>query len=78
MLTAEQISQFDQDGFLKGEVVLSEEEVEILREELNLVMEGQSVKKPVLNRNMLDNSHYGMTITKKRNRRPDRQHLDGE
>ncbi|MCY9697453.1 phytanoyl-CoA dioxygenase family protein [Paenibacillus alginolyticus] len=65
MLTAEQIKQFDQDGFIKGGVVLSDEEVERLREELDNVMEGKSVKQPILNRNMLDNSHYGMTITKK-------------
>jgi len=65
MLTEEQIRQFDEVGFLKGDVVLSDDEVERLRVELDMVMEGKTVKKPVLNRNMLDNSHYGMNITKK-------------
>ncbi|MBP1966565.1 phytanoyl-CoA dioxygenase family protein [Paenibacillus aceris] len=65
MLSQELIKQFDELGFLKGDVVLSDDEVETLREELENVMEGKSVKKPILNRNMLDNSHYGMTITKK-------------
>lgn len=44
---------------MKGNVVLSEEEVERLRDELELVMSGKSVKKPVLNRNMLEKSEYG-------------------
>lgn len=54
MLTQEQIAQFERDGFLKGSVVLSDDEVERLREELAMVMEGKSVKKPILNHNMLD------------------------
>lgn len=54
MLTQDQIEQFDRDGFLKGDVVLSDAEVETLREELRLVMEGKSVKRPVLNRNLLE------------------------
>ncbi|WJH34342.1 hypothetical protein N6H14_31570 [Paenibacillus sp. CC-CFT747] len=65
MLTNEQIQEFDEKGYLKGGIVLSDAEVEKLREELEMVMEGKSVKKPVHNRNMLDNSHYGMKITKK-------------
>lgn len=44
MLSQEQIKQFDELGFLKGDVVLSDEEVEQLREELENVMEGKSVK----------------------------------
>ncbi|MBD2844202.1 phytanoyl-CoA dioxygenase family protein [Paenibacillus sp. IB182496] len=54
MLTNEQIRQFDRDGYLKGSVVLSDEEVEALREELQLVMTGQSVRRPVLSRNLLE------------------------
>jgi phytanoyl-CoA hydroxylase len=53
MLSAAQLEEFERNGFLKGGVVLNDEEVEALREELDLVMEGKSVKKPVLNRNML-------------------------
>lgn len=54
MLTKEQVEQFHRDGFIKGSVVLSDEEVEVLRNELDLVMEGKSVKRPVLNHNMLE------------------------
>ncbi|MFD2610954.1 phytanoyl-CoA dioxygenase family protein [Paenibacillus gansuensis] len=67
MLSPEKAAEFKKNGFVKGEVVLSEEEVEKLREELDAVMEGKSVKKPVLNRNMLeedDSSLYeGMKMT---------------
>ncbi|MDF2714956.1 MAG: Phytanoyl-CoA dioxygenase [Paenibacillus sp.] len=52
MLTAAQVDEFDTNGFLKGGVILGDEEVERLREELDLVMDGKSVKRPVLNRNM--------------------------
>ncbi|MDQ0877239.1 hypothetical protein QFZ77_005898 [Paenibacillus sp. V4I3] len=52
MLTAEQVQLFERDGFVKGDVVLNDEEVEILRRELDLVLEGKTVKKPVLNRNL--------------------------
>jgi phytanoyl-CoA hydroxylase len=52
MLNAAQIEEFERNGFLKGGVVLDDSEVERLREELDLVMEGKSVKQPVLNRNM--------------------------
>ena len=66
MLTKEQISQFDEAGFLKGGIVLSDGEVENLRAELDLVMTGKSVKQPVLNRNLLDgSSEYGMSMSKK-------------
>lgn len=51
MLTVAQLGEFEANGFLKGSVVLNEEEVEKLREELNLVMEGKTVKQPVLNHN---------------------------
>jgi len=65
MLTKEQVEQFERDGYIKGDVVLSDDEVEVLRAELDLVMSGQSVKKPVLNRNLLDgNTEYGMNMVK--------------
>lgn len=61
MLTKSQIDQFERDGFMKGDIVLSDADVDRLREELDLVMSGNSVKKPVLNRNLLDaNEEYGM------------------
>jgi phytanoyl-CoA hydroxylase len=65
MLNPEQLKQFDDYGFLKGDVVLSDEEVEALRLELDMVMEGKTVKKPLLNRNLIDDSDYGMSITNK-------------
>ncbi|WP_054024869.1 phytanoyl-CoA dioxygenase family protein [Bacillus sp. FJAT-28004] len=52
MLNAAQLSEFEKNGFLKGNVILNDAEVERLREELDLVMEGKAVKKPVLNHNM--------------------------
>ncbi|WP_274361981.1 phytanoyl-CoA dioxygenase family protein [Paenibacillus thermotolerans] len=71
MLTQAQLNEFEKNGFLKGDVVLSDEEVEELRAELDLVMEGKSVKKPVLNRNMLEGGsdslydNMKMTVTEK-------------
>ncbi len=69
MLTEAQIAEFHRNGFLKGDVVLNDEEVEALREELDLVMEGKSVKKPVLNHNMLGNTslydNMKMTVTER-------------
>lgn len=63
MLTAEQVLLFERDGFVKGDVVLNDEEVEILRRELDLVLEGKTVKKPVLNRNLAsESSEYGMSM----------------
>jgi ectoine hydroxylase-related dioxygenase (phytanoyl-CoA dioxygenase family) len=53
MLNESQLAEFERNGFLKGSVVLSDDEVEALREELNDVMEGKSVKKPILNHNLL-------------------------
>lgn len=53
MLNAQQVAQFERDGFLKGNIVLDDEQVERLREELDLVIAGKSVKKPVLHHNML-------------------------
>ncbi|MBP3965752.1 phytanoyl-CoA dioxygenase family protein [Paenibacillus lignilyticus] len=53
MLSQAQITEFENNGFLKGDVVLSDSEVEALREELDKVMNGETVKKPVLNHNML-------------------------
>ncbi|OBZ09182.1 MULTISPECIES: phytanoyl-CoA dioxygenase family protein [Bacillales] len=54
MLTEAQVKQFEQDGFLKGDIILSDEEVEVLRRELQDVMDGKTVNKPVMNHNMLD------------------------
>ncbi|MCM3627698.1 phytanoyl-CoA dioxygenase family protein [Paenibacillus glycanilyticus] len=54
MLSQAQIAEFENNGFLKGGVVLSEDEVEELREELGKVMNGETVNKPVLNRDMLN------------------------
>jgi len=69
MLTQTQLDEFERNGFLKGDVVLSDDEVERLREELDLVMEGKSVKKPVLNRNMLEGDslydNMKMTVTER-------------
>lgn len=65
MLTEAQVAEFDEMGFIKGGRVLTDDQVEALREQLQLVMEGKSVKKPVLNRNLLDGSEYGMSITQK-------------
>lgn len=63
MLTPEQIKEFNEKGFIKGDIILNDEEVELLREQLDLVMEGKSVKKPVLNRNMKDgDSEFAMKM----------------
>lgn len=64
MLTKEQMKEFDQTGFIKGGRILSDEQVDRLREELDLVMSGESVKKPVLNRNMLESNESGMGMKK--------------
>jgi phytanoyl-CoA hydroxylase len=64
MLTAKQIEEFEKNGFLKGEVVLTEVEVEHLREELDLVLDGKTKKKPVSSTNLLDGSDYGMSMSK--------------
>ncbi len=45
MLTDVQLKQFAADGYLKGDVVLNNAEVEELRTELDLVMSGKSAKK---------------------------------
>ncbi|OXM15736.1 phytanoyl-CoA dioxygenase family protein [Paenibacillus herberti] len=67
MLNAAQLAEFEKNGFLKGDVVLSDAEVERLREELDLIMEGKSVKKPVLNHNMraeeADSLYKGMKMS---------------
>lgn len=56
MLTDAQIAEFHERGYILGGQILSDREVDRLRAELDLVMEGKSVKKPVLNRNLLDGS----------------------
>lgn len=64
MLSEAQMKEFNERGFLKGDIVLGDAEVELLREELELVMSGKSVKKPVLNRNLLEgDSEYGMSMS---------------
>ncbi|MCM3111227.1 phytanoyl-CoA dioxygenase family protein [Lederbergia lenta] len=66
MLTSKQIKDFNENGFVKGDVILNDAEVERLREELDLVMDGKSVKKPVLTREMNDNnSEFAMKMAKK-------------
>ncbi|MFC5406735.1 phytanoyl-CoA dioxygenase family protein [Cohnella soli] len=54
MLTAEQIAEFDENGFLKGDIILNDEQVELLRNELDDVLAGKTTKKPVLSHNLLD------------------------
>lgn len=64
MLTQEQIQEFDEKGFIKGDILLNDQEVELLREEAELVMSGKSTKKPVLNRNLVDgNTEYGVSMS---------------
>ena len=53
MLSAEQIEEFTTQGFLKGEVILSHDEVERLNHELDRVLAHQSEQEPVLTRNLL-------------------------
>lgn len=65
MLTQAQVEEFEKNGFLKGDVVLSDAEVERLREELDRVIEGKSGKAPVLNRNLLDYQESGMGMDMK-------------
>ena len=53
MLNAQQIEEFATQGFLKGEVILSNEEVDRLNHELDRVLAHQSEQEPVLTRNLL-------------------------
>ncbi|MCZ7646429.1 MAG: phytanoyl-CoA dioxygenase family protein [Planctomycetota bacterium] len=60
LLTPAQLDQFHLRGFAKGARVLDDHQIEKLREEMQLVMEGKSKEKPVLNRNLLGgSSEYG-------------------
>jgi ectoine hydroxylase-related dioxygenase (phytanoyl-CoA dioxygenase family) len=55
MLTTAQVRQFDEDGFLLGPTVLNEQEVGVLRDELERVIrdrDNPSAKQPVLLHNM--------------------------
>lgn len=52
MLTQAQIDEFDEKGFLKVGRILTDDEVEVLRAELDRVMAGQTQEKPVLMRNL--------------------------
>lgn len=66
MLNTEQLRQFEEDGFVKGDVILDDNQVNLLREQLDLVLDGKSVKKPVLNRDLSNSdSEFGMKMSKK-------------
>jgi len=62
VLNESQLAEFEKNGFLKGSVVLNDEEVERLREELNFVLDGKSVKRPVLSHNMLGGEVDGSSL----------------
>lgn len=65
MLTPEQLREFEERGFVKGAVVLDADQVETLRAELDAVLEGRSVRPPVLNRNLLGGDReYGTQMSK--------------
>ena len=46
MLTPAQLSQFRQQGFLKGSKVLSDEQVDVLREEMQRVIDNRGKEGP--------------------------------
>ena len=52
MLSQAQVDEFDRKGFIKLDPILSDDEVEVLREELDKVMAEQTDEKPVLMRNL--------------------------
>ncbi|WP_028549690.1 phytanoyl-CoA dioxygenase family protein [Paenibacillus sp. UNC451MF] len=60
MLNAAQLLEFETNGFLKRDVILSNEEVEKLRQELDLVMEGKTERKAVLNHNKNEKKKDGL------------------
>ncbi len=53
MLSRNAVEEFNAQGFLKGDVILSEAEVDHLNQALDQVLAGQTEQKPVLNRNLL-------------------------
>lgn len=58
MLTADQIERFHRDGYLKGERVLTDEQVDVLREEMDRVVRDQgrtNVPQPVRCANLTGN-----------------------
>jgi phytanoyl-CoA hydroxylase len=60
MLSPQQIEQFHRDGYLRSGRVVSDEQVEILRDELARVIadgDNAAVKQPVLLRNLSDNAN---------------------
>lgn len=58
MLTREQVKQFEVDGFLKGNALIRETDVELLRVELDAVLEGRTTRKPLMLHNLIaDNIH---------------------
>lgn len=62
MLTRDQLKEFAQNGFVKGDVVLSDAEVDRLRMDLDRVLAGETVQKPVLARNLLDHGAMEATV----------------
>ena len=60
ILNQQQLDEFHLRGFVNGGRVLDDATVELLRDELQKVMEGRSVNQPLLNRNLLGGkSEYG-------------------
>lgn len=58
MLNHAQLEEFNKNGFLKGGIILDDGEVEKLRSELDLVLEGKSVKQPLAISNLNENKLY--------------------
>jgi len=66
MLSAEQIQEFHECGFTKGDVILNDSQIKMLLDELQLVMDGKTERKPVLYRDMLASvNEYGEPTGKK-------------
>ena len=64
VLAEEQVREFDERGFLKGPVVLDDDQVEVLRAVLDAAMEGRSVRPPVLSRNLRGGDReYGTQVS---------------
>ena len=62
ILSQAQLDEFHIRGFVNGGRVVDDATVEVLRDELQKVMEGRSKNQPLLNRNLLDSknkSEYG-------------------
>jgi ectoine hydroxylase-related dioxygenase (phytanoyl-CoA dioxygenase family) len=60
ILSQAQLDEFHIRGFVRGPKVVDDATVEVLRDEMQTVMEGKSKNQPVLNRNLLGGkSEYG-------------------